>query len=281
MKVLITGAQGQVGKALQTVFADAVAVDRQELDITGAQAVASFDYAGIEAIINTAAYTNVDGAQDPAAHDAVWAVNVTAVQNLVDAAQKHSLPLVHISTDYVFDGSQSEPYSEDDMPNPQSEYAKSKAAGDAIAARYSHHYIVRASWVIGDGTNFVRTMLKLGSTKPEISVVADQKGRPTFANDLAKAIHFLLTHHAPYGTYNVTNDGPVVSWAELAEAVFAAAKLDCKVQALSTAEYAQGKPHFAPRPANSTLNLSKLGKTGMIMPDWREALTEYLQKEQA
>lgn len=279
MNVLIVGANGQLGQELAKLYTTAIKTDQQELDITDAEAVASFDWNKVGCILNAAAFTKVDAVEDPANMPLAWKVNVQGVANLAAAARSHELPLVHVSTDYIFDGAKEGAYLETDAINPQGNYGRSKAGGDLAASSANKHYIVRTSWVIGDGPNFVRTMLKLGEEKNEVSVVNDQRGHPTFAKDLALAIKHLLDTSSPFGTYNFSNDGPAVSWYEFTQAIFKQADVDCEVKPTSTKDFAQGKQWFAPRPANSELNLDKIKATGLKIRNWQKALQEYLIRE--
>ncbi len=281
MNILVIGANGQLGRALMKVLPEATGVDRDKLDVSDKKSLDQFKwgtYPGM--VINAAAYTLVDAAETPEGREKAWEVNARGVELLAQKVHELGQVLVHISTDYVFDGTSLVPYLETDQPNPISEYGKSKAAGDKAAAIAHRYIIVRTSWVIGDGPNFVRTMLRLGKEIAEISVVDDQRGRPTFAFDLANAIPQLFENpHFAYGIYNCTNSGPVVSWAEFAREIFSQAKIDCQVKPITTAEYIAGKENIANRPANSALDLTKLEEAGINMPDWRESLTNYLKEE--
>ena len=212
--IFIVGANGQLGTALRAQYPGAQFADINELDITSAQSVDAFDWSGIDTILNAAAYTNVDGAETAEGRVAAWSVNASAVANLVHACQKHGMTLVHISSDYVFDGTK-KPHTEEESFSPLGVYGQSKAAGDLVAATLEKHYILRATWVIGEGKNFVRTMLGLAEKGISPSVVADQVGRLTFTSELVRIIDHLLTTGAPYGTYNATNDGTPASWAEM------------------------------------------------------------------
>ncbi|MEX1995557.1 MAG: dTDP-4-dehydrorhamnose reductase [Candidatus Saccharimonadales bacterium] len=276
--ILITGANGQLGLALQAKYPKAKKADIDELDITNQQSVDSYDWSDVRVIINAAAYTDVDGAETDAGKTAAWAVNDTGIGNLAKAATAHDITLVHISTDYVFDGT-SGPHKEDEPPSPLGIYGKSKAAGDARAAKAPGHYIVRTSWLIGDGKNFVRTMLKLGQKGVSPTVVADQIGRPTFTQTLVKAIDFLLRNNPAYGIYNVSNEGEPVSWADFTRQIFKIADFDLKVTDTTTAEYFADKPDTAPRPLNSTLDLTKIESAGFKPRDWHEDLKDYIAKE--
>ncbi len=272
----IVGANGQLGQALQAKYPNAQTADVSELDITDAESVGNFDWSKIKVILNAAAYTNVDGAETDG-KQAAWAVNAQGVANLAKAAIEHDLTLVHISTEYVFDGRQS-PHQEDEPPTPLSEYGKSKAAGDAEATKVPKHYLLRTSWVIGEGNNFVRTMLGLGKKGVEPKVVADQVGRLTFTSELVRAIDHLLNTNAPYGTYNVSNGGEPASWADITRTVFEYAGFDLKVTDTTTAEYFADKPEAAKRPLQSTLSLDKIEATGFKPTGWREDLKKYIAK---
>lgn len=278
-KIFIVGANGQLGKALKAQYPDARSADVDQLDITSKASVANFDWSGIEIILNAAAYTNVDGAETTEGRVAAWAVNADAVGNLVAVAAQHNMTLVHISTDYIFDGTQT-PHTEDEAFSPLSVYGASKAAGDLVVSLAPKFYILRTSWVIGDGKNFVRTMLKLGQKGISPTVVADQIGRLTFTSELVRAIDHLLSATSPYGTYNVTNSGEPASWADITRAIFKQAGLDnLNVTNVSTADYYAGKDGIAPRPLQSTMDLSKLQATGFESRDWKDDLSQYIEKE--
>mgnify|MGYP001563231170 CR=1 FL=1 len=276
-KFLILGANGQLGRALSGLYPDAIKTDVRDLDITNAQSVNNYDWSKITTILNAAGYTNVDGAETPEGQAAAWAVNDKAVGNLAEIAKAKDLVLVHISTDYVFDGRQS-PHKEDEPFSPLSIYGKSKAAGDVKVAQAPKHYIVRTSWVIGDGKNFVRTMLALGKKGVSPTVVADQIGRPTFTAELARIIDYLLKVKAPYGTYNASNGGDTVNWADFARAILEEAGFDQQVTDTTTDKYFAGKSSVAPRPLNSVLDLSKIETIGFKPTNWQDDLKLYIQK---
>lgn len=276
---LIIGSSGQLGKALADQYPDAKKPDSSELDITNSQALNNYDWDHIDTLINAAAYTDVDGAETPEGQDIAWEVNDKAVGNLAQIAKDKNLTLVHISTDYVFDGTKKEPYKEDDVPNPSGVYAKTKAAGDQKATQAPKHYILRTSWVIGDGKNFVRTMLELGQKGVSPKVVADQVGRPTFTSELVRAINHLLERKAEFGTYNVTGGGEPVNWADLTREIFKEARFNLNVTDTTTEEYFASKPNVAPRPLNSVLTLSKIEATGFRPKDWKDDLKQYIKKE--
>lgn len=271
----IVGANGQLGRALHNKYPKAQSADIDELDITNAESVKNFAWSGIKVIINAAAYTNVDGAETPEGEKVAWAVNDQAVSNLAAVAREKDLLLVHISTAYVFDGKK-KTYTENDMPNPLGVYAKSKAAGDEKVSKAPKHYIVRTDSVIGDGKNFARTMLDLAAKGVAPTVVADQFIRPTFTPVLVDAIAFLLDQAAPFGIYNVTNEGDVVSWANFCRAIFQEAKIDLPVTDTTFSEYFSSKTGVAPRPLNSVLDLSKIEALGFQPHDWHEDLQTYI-----
>jgi dTDP-4-dehydrorhamnose reductase len=277
-EILITGANGQVGRALQAIYPAAKMTDAAELDITDNEALQRFDWTGLKAIINTAAYTDVDGAERPEGAELARAINDSAVGNLAEITLKNDLLLVHISTAYVFDGKKKS-YSEDDQINPLGVYAKSKAAGDEKAAKAPKHYIVRTDSVIGDGKNFVRTMLGLAERGIAPTVVADQFIRPTFTTEIAKAIKFLIDKSAEYGTYNLTNEGEPISWADFTRAIFKEAEIDLKVTDITFNDYYASKTGVAPRPLNSVLDLTKIESAGFKPGDWRDDLRDYIKQE--
>lgn len=271
-KVLVTGADGQLGRALQRILPHAEFATRADLDITDPHLAEARRWRDYSAIINCAAYNNVDGAERDRA--TAWAVNAQAVARLAGIASAHNLTLVHVSSDYIFDGTE-KVHSEQEEVSPLSVYGASKAAGDAAAQATARHYVVRTSWVFGDGNNFVEAMRGLALRGVEPEVVADQRGRPTFAEDLAKAIKHLLDSGAEYGVYNVTNTGDTVGRDELAMATFIGIGHDpAEVHPTTTDHFAQ--PGAAPRPAESTLDLSKLEATGFRPQNWRAALALYL-----
>jgi dTDP-4-dehydrorhamnose reductase / dTDP-4-dehydrorhamnose 3,5-epimerase len=274
--VVITGANGQVGRALQKVYPQALALDREQLDITNQKAINEFNWDNVKVIINAAAWTDVDGAENPSNYNLVKAVNVDASRYLATAASQHDLTFVTFSSDYVFDGSQPI-HNEDELFSPLNIYGKTKADGDLAAATTIKHYIIRTSWVIGDGRNFVNIMQDLAARGIKPSVVNDQIGRLTFTDTLARGIRHLLETGAPYGTYNLTNEGQPVSWADIAKIVFEkSGKSPSDVQPVSTAEYFADKPNTAKRPLQSTLDLTKIEKTGFIPEDWRDKLDKLL-----
>ena len=275
-KIVITGANGQVGRALQKIYPQALALDREQLDITDQKAINEFNWDNTKVIINAAAWTDVDGAENPSNYNLVKTVNVDATRYLATAANQHDSTFVAFSSDYVFDGSQSI-HNEDEPFFPLNVYGKTKADGDLAAATATKHYIIRTSWVIGDGRNFVNIMQDLAARGVRPSVVNDHIGRLTFTDTLARGIRHLLETGAPYGTYNLTNEGQPVSWAEIAKIVFEkSGKSSSDIQPVSTAEYFASKPGAAQRPLQSTLDLTKIEKTGFIPEDWRDKLNKLL-----
>lgn len=277
-KILITGAGGQLGLELQKQYPNAQAADATELDITDLSVLERYDWSNIDVIINAAAYTNVDGAESPEGRIIAWQVNANGPAHLAKIAAQHDIILVHISTDYVFDGTH-ELHTEDEALSPLSAYGQSKAAGDVAISVHSKHYIIRTSWVIGEGKNFVRTMLGLGQKGISPTVVADQIGRLTFTSELVRAIDHLLSTKASYGVYNVSNAGDSVSWAEITRTIFKEAGYNLEVTDTTTAEYFANKEGVAPRPLQSTLALDKIQSTGFTSTDWRVDLKAYIEKE--
>lgn len=282
-KILVLGASGQLGQALRDAYADKRHVEfaeREELDLTSTNIVSARRWRDYDAIINAAAYTAVDACETQEGRAAAWATNVTGVAALARVANEHCVTLVHVSSDYVFDGTVERPYTEDDPVCPLGVYGQTKAAGDLIVAAVSRHYIVRTSWVIGEGHNFVRTMLSLAERGVNPSVVNDQHGRLTFASDLARAIRHLVESQSPFGIYNVTGGGPPMSWADVARRVFILAGHSAdRVVEVSTKEYfsAADRP-IAPRPRSSVLDLEKIASSGFSVIDASQSLAKYVNQ---
>ncbi|WP_091356570.1 dTDP-4-dehydrorhamnose reductase [Microbacterium sp. LKL04] len=277
-KTLVVGAGGQLGRALQAAYADDASVEfaaRADLDLTGDLSGAR-RWRDYSTIINAAAYTAVDGAETDRA--GAWAGNVTAVAQLARIAAENGITLVHVSSDYVFDGTADAPYTEAEPVAPLGVYGQTKAAADAIVATVPRHYVVRTSWVIGEGKNFVRTMASLAERGIAPSVVDDQIGRLTFTDDLAAGIRHLLSTGAAYGTYNLTGSGDHASWADIAAEVYELTGNDrAAVTGVSTADYfASATDPVAPRPHWSVLDLGKIEAAGFAPRDWRDALRSYL-----
>ncbi|KAJ1680506.1 hypothetical protein LUZ63_024268 [Rhynchospora breviuscula] len=280
-KILVVGAGGQLGLALRAEYDGLAHVEfatRADLDLTDPDAATSRRWRDYGTIVNAAAYTAVDLAETPEGRRDAWAANVTGVASLARIAAENGITLVHVSSDYVFDGTLDRPYLEDDAVCPLGVYGQTKAAGDAAVATTPRHYVVRTSWVIGEGKNFVRTMAGLAERGVDPKVVDDQVGRLTFTDDIARGIRHLLETGAPYGTYNLTGGGEPTSWADVARQVFAATGHDpARVSGVSTAEYfASATGPVAPRPRNSVLDIGKIEKTGFMARSAHESLTDYL-----
>lgn len=288
-KTLVVGALGQLGRALHGAYPGADRVDLFEgegvtaLDLTDAEAVAAWPWHEYAVVLNAAAYTAVDAAETTEGRIAAWGANAIGPATLARLAREHHFTLVHVSSEYVFDGTAPlDPgHTEDEPLSPLGVYAQSKAAGDIAVGLAPRHYLLRTSWVIGDGKNFVRTMQSLADKGVSPSVVEDQVGRLTFTDELVRAIRHLLDSQAPYGTYNLSNGGPAMSWREIAQAVFERSGRSADdVSGTTTAAYAegvlaQGNP-FAPRPLNSAMSLEKIRSTGFEPEDAMAALDRYL-----
>lgn len=276
-RVLVLGANGQLGKALRAEFPHAVFYGRKECDLARIGQVHKLPIDQFDVVINAAAYTAVDAAETLEGAELAEAVNTAAVNALSAATTEHGVLLVHVSTDYVFDGTQQTPYVETDEFNPLGVYAKTKAQGDLAVMLVPRHYLLRTSWVIGEGNNFVRTMASLAERGIKPSVVNDQIGRLTFTKDLAAAIRHLIESKSPYGTYNLSNEGPASSWADIATQVYELSGHNFEdVTGVSTEEYFAGKEGIAPRPLWSMLDLSKIEATGFMPESWEVRLKEYL-----
>ncbi len=276
-RYLITGASGMLGRDLQSALVgrDVTALRRADLDVTDLSAVTDAA-AGHDVIINAAAYTKVDDAESD--EDAAYAVNAVGARNLAIAASALSAKLVQVSTDYVFDGSASEPYREDTPLGPISAYGRTKAAGEEFvrAEHPSGSYIVRTAWLYGEhGPNFAKTMVRLAGSHETVSVVNDQLGQPTWSADLAQQIVALLDAGAPAGTYHGTNSGQA-SWYDFARAIFTAAGLDPeRVKPTDSSSFVRP----APRPSYSVLAHDSWGLAGMKpMRAWTDALTDAAQQ---
>jgi dTDP-4-dehydrorhamnose reductase len=262
-RVLITGAGGQLGRALQQEFAgdDLVALSHADWDVTHPPSN-SLLQGDFDLVLHAAAWTNVDGAEaDP---QGAAAVNIVGTAN----AASLGVPLVVFSTDYVFDGQKREPYVESDGVNPLSAYGRTKLHGEAAAG--ANAWIVRTSWLFGPtGHNFVRTMLRLGAEREEVAVVDDQRGCPTYVGQLATAVRELVDMDRRRGVWHLAAQGDC-TWADFAEAVFSETGLDCRVRRVSTEEL--GRP--APRPPSAVLRSERAGAP--TLPHWREGLRDCL-----
>lgn len=283
MKILITGANGMLANSVRTKLSnyELILTDVSDLDITDKEAVIKFvEDNKPEYIINCAAYTAVDKAET--AGPIVEKINAEGPKNLAIAAKNVGAKLVHISTDYVFGGNLpiDQSYSEDDPKAPVTEYGRTKLLGEeSIKENTDEYYIFRTAWLYGEGNNFVRTMLKLGSTKDELNVVSDQHGSPTYAEDLAEIIKQAIEKKIPYGVYHATNEG-FTTWYDFTKAIFEKANITCKVNPVTTEEYIKMMNVVqAKRPENSQLSKAKLNSVGIEIPNWEDALDRYLKIE--
>ncbi len=287
-RTLVTGCNGQLGRAVRALAEERGCAkdfdfcDIDAFDMSDPAAYGKLDWSLYGTVINCGAYTAVDAAETPEGRRIAWAANATGPALLARTCAEHGITLVHISSDYVFDGTR-ELHNEGEAMSPLSVYGQSKAAGDIAVAGCPRHYIMRSSWVIGDGKNFVKTMCMLSDKVAagdleRVTVVDDQLGRLTFTRDMAAAIFHVLDTGAPHGTYDCTGSGAVKSWADIARACFEAKNGNGdKVVPVSTADYyASAEGPIAPRPHFSTLNLSKLEAAGFCMPNWEQELEEYL-----
>ncbi|MDY2512988.1 dTDP-4-dehydrorhamnose reductase [Weissella confusa] len=274
MKYLVVGANGQLGQELMHMLADKnldyVGFNSKELDITNREKIdVIFSQHQPDVVLDAAAYTKVDDAED-IGKDLNWAVNADGTKNLADAAYGIGATLVFVSTDYVFGGTKNGAYFENDNVDPKNEYGKAKLAGEAaIIDSGVKYYIVRTSWVFGEyGNNFVFTMQKLGRKLDKLTVVNDQKGRPTWTKTLAEFMLHLISSQAEQGVYNLSNDGEA-TWYEFAKEILRNQYVD--VQPVGSDQF----PTKAYRPANSVLDLSKAKSTGFTIPNWVDALHEF------
>lgn len=286
-RILVTGGYGQLGTALKEVLSgeEILLTDTDTMDITNPfQIETVFADARPEFLVHGAAYTDVDGCEENP--ELAEKVNAKGTANLAEACKKYNCAMIYISTDYSFDGKSREPYKENAATNPQSIYGKTKLSGERATETVPEHYILRTSWVYGEGKNFVRTMLALSEKMDEIKIVSDQFGRPTWAQDLAKATRDVIKKKPKIGLYNVTGDGPIISWADFAKKIFEIAGTlrlhsgQTKVIPITTEEYLSDKKDkkIAPRPAYSALDLSKSKKNGIYLGKWEDSLQIYLSK---
>lgn len=284
-RILVTGGYGQLGSALKEILKEekALLTDTDSMDITKlGQVEKVFKDFKPEWLVHGAALTNVDGCEENP--ELAEKINHLGTEILARVCKKHNCKMIYISTDYVFDGSKKEPYLETDTPNPKSVYGKTKLAGEKEVQEVSGGYILRTSWVYGEGNNFVRTMLRLSGKMEEIKVVNDQFGRPTYAPDLAKAIYDVIKKDplvvipAKAGIYSITGDGDIISWADFAKEIFKVTGKNTKVLEISTEEYFKNNKDkkIAPRPAYSVLDLTKAKKAGLFLADWKKSLERYL-----
>lgn len=276
-KIIVTGANGQLGRAINLQYAgsteyELINTDVGELDITSIDKVMEF-VRDVRpwAIINCAAYTAVDACETE--EDLAFRINALGPRNLSIAAGETGAKLMHVSTDYVFDGNGSRPYRETDPTGPQGAYGRTKLAGEEFVREFgSRHYIVRTAWLYGDGKNFVKTMLRLSETNDKVRVVMDQVGSPTSAGELAKAIAYLLPTEN-YGLFHGTCEGDC-SWAEFTKEIFRLAGKSTVVEAITSEEYGAA----AKRPAYSILeNYMLKMTTDFMFADWHDAIAEYIR----
>ena len=299
-RTLVTGANGQLGRAVRELAEERGVSgsfdfgDRDEFDFSDPADYSKVDWTLYGTVINCGAYTAVDAAETPEGRKAAWAANAQGPALLAKACAEHGIALVHVSSDYVFDGTQEE-HSEDEPFSPLGVYGQTKAAGDIAVANCPRHYIVRSSWVIGEGKNFVRTMAALSDrcADPDdalnrVTVVNDQFGRLTFTRDMAEGIFWLLGYRdgdkepsspCEPGTYNLTGSGKVASWAEIAAKVFELRNGNADaVKPVSTETYyACAKGPISFRPVHSALNLDKLTRTSFISADWEARINGYVK----
>ena len=274
--ILVLGATGQVGKAFLISDLNTVHLGRDQVDFENPDAFAGIDFSKYSAVVNTVAYTDVDGAESGDGRVSAWKINARALSNLVKAITGTNIPLVHLSSDYIFDGTNPAFSTEESHYCPLGVYGQTKAAGDIIVSSYPKHLILRTSWVVGDGHNFVATMARRARAGLDSKVVNDQFGRLTFASELVAATKHLLESNSQFGVYNVTNSGVEGSWYGIARRIYAVTGANPElVRPVTTDEYGREKA-MAPRPKFSLLKLDKLAKTGFVPADWTDALTVYL-----
>jgi len=283
MKVLLTGSAGMLAKdfipCLHNLGYEVIAPPEEKLDITNLRAVKdAVDSFEPKLVINCAAYTNVDLAEKQEYQALI--VNGLAVQNLCILCQQHDIPLVHFSTDYVFDGAKAEPYTIYDRTNPVNAYGRSKLLGEKyILWLLKKFYLIRTSWLFGlHGKNFIETMLEIGQKQKQVSVVTDQKGCPTWTRHLAEATASLI-QTGRYGLYHATNSEPT-TWFDFTKEIFRLSNISTEVLPVTSEQF----PRPARRPKNSVLDMFPLEDVlGKEMPSWKEALKEYItqRKERA
>ena len=282
MKVLVTGVKGQLGydvvNELRKRGLEAVGVDIQEMDITDADSVNQvIGEAAPDAVIHCAAYTAVDAAEENT--EICRKVNADGTQNIANMCKKLDIPMIYISTDYVFDGQGERPWLPDDERAPLNVYGQTKYEGElAVQNTLDKYFIVRIAWVFGvNGKNFIRTMLSLGQKYDTLRVVNDQIGTPTYTLDLARLLVDMIETDK-YGYYHATNEGGYISWAEFAKEIFRQAGMNTQVTPVTTKEYGLSK---AARPFNSRLDKSKLAQCGFEpLPTGQDALARYLKEVQ-
>lgn len=286
MKVLVTGANGQLGhdvmnelkkRGHEAISTDIAGEMDYLLDITDESIIESIRKINPEAIIHCAAWTAVDAAEDEENRDKVFAINVTGTKNLVEAAKIIGCKFLYLSTDYVFDGQGDKPWQPDDRAyEPLCYYGETKLKGERAVSELRRFFIVRIAWVFGkNGKNFIRTMLNVGKNHDEVRVVNDQIGTPTYTYDLARLLVDMIESDK-YGYYHATNEGGYISWYDFCVEIYRQAGLSTRVIPVTTLEYGLSK---ARRPFNSRLDKSKLSENGFErLPDWKDALSRYLKE---
>lgn len=277
MKILVTGVKGQLGydvvNEAEKRNISAVGVDIDEMDITNKQQVNDVIKAGkYDAVVHCAAWTAVDKAEDMV--DVCRKVNAEGTENIARVCEELDIPMMYFSTDYVFDGEGTTPWSEYDERHPLNVYGQTKYEGELIVEKLKKHFIIRIAWVFGkNGNNFIKTMLRLGKERGAVSVVSDQVGSPTYTYDLARLVVDMIQTDQ-YGTYHATNEG-ICSWYEFACEIFKQAGMDVSVTPVSSTEF----PAKAKRPSNSRMNKGELDKHGFDrLPTWQDALGRYLKE---
>ncbi len=278
-KIIVTGCNGQLGRAINQMYKnrtdiEIVNTDVKELDITDIdKTLALVREVKPYAVINCAAHTGVDACETEV--DSAYRINAIGPRNISIATRETGAKFMHISTDYVFAGDASTPYTEFDKPDPQGMYGKTKLAGERFVEQFAENYfIVRTAWLYGDGKNFVRTMLRLSETRDEVGVVKDQFGSPTSAAELARILDALIWTEN-YGLFHGTCEG-ICSWADFAEEIFMLAGKNTRVKRITTEEF--NAP--AKRPAYSVLDNYMLKLTcGYVAADWQKAIAEYMKNE--
>ena len=275
-RYLITGSGGQLGKALAEAYPEATTLSKSQLDIADDEQLEAIDWSNYDVVINAAAYVNADHSETVEGQAITWRANAEGPAKLSKIAIQYGLHLIHFSSEYVFDGTKSN-HNEDESFSPLNVYGQTKAAADTIVGEVPKHHILRTTWVVGEGHNFVRTMNNLANLRIDPAVVNDQFGRLTFTSELVRAVGHILEKDIDSGTYNLSNSGQIRSFAEIAALTFELGGHDPeRVKPISTEEYKEGKANFAPRPAHSDLDLSKIRKTGFISVDYEDLLPEYV-----
>lgn len=272
-RILVTGAGGQVGRALKKEIPHGLFFDHGRLDVRDADAVRDA-VRGADVVVHLAAMTDVDACESEA--DLAHTINVTGTRNVAGAAHAGEARVIFLSSDYVFDGDKTGEYAEGDAPNPLNVYGRTKLEGEQIVLSRPGSLVVRSSWVFGEGRNFVRSILAKARQQDALRVVDDQRGRPTCASDLALAIAHAIENEIE-GIVHVAGVGDPCTWAELARATVAEAYLDARVEAIDSATYRdQADRVVAQRPSNSSLSLVKAGQLHFPLKDWRESLGRYV-----